>query len=295
MSSVGRAPGKVILLGEHAVVFGQPALAAALPFGVEVEALPATNGGVRFEGAQPPPDERIAPAIQVVAHALGVEHARLRVRTELPIGGGLGSSAAFSVALARALAALQGMDAAPEVIESVALDAERVFHGRASGVDHTTSARGGLLLFWKGEPPRVEPVRAARPIPLVLGLTGKSRSTRAFVTSLADRLERDPDELGPCVERLGALAKGGAVDVESGDLESLGRRFDEAHELLVRCDVSCEPLDEIVAAARQAGALGAKLTGAGGGGAAIALAPDPEPVVAAIRAAGYEARVAIVG
>ncbi len=294
MTAVGFAPGKIILLGEHAVVFGEPALAAAVPFGVTIRAHRAEAGGIRLNGIDLPNDPRVGEAVALVAQVVGVAHAHVDVVTELPPGGGLGSSAAFALALARALAALDGRTLPFETLAEIGAQTERLFHGKPSGVDHTVVARGGVLRYWKGPPPRVESLTLTRPLAIVIGLTGQVRATRHHVLSLAERVAAAPAQYKPFIRRLGELALGGTDDVVSGSLEALGARMNEAHELLSRCGVSSDALDTIVAAARQAGAPGAKLTGAGGGGAAIALATDPEPVLAAIRQRGFEARLAVL-
>ncbi len=296
MTAIGFAPGKVILLGEHSVVFGRPALAASLSFGITMHAEPATSGGLRLTGEGMPKDHRIQDAAALIAGKVGVEHAVVRIESALTPAGGLGSSAAFAVALIRALSSLSGRQLPVERLAEIALDSEQIFHGRPSGVDHSAIAHGGIIRFWKGPPPRVEPVLPKRPLTIVVGLTGKMRSTGQHVLSLAQRVAESPAHYEPLIDRLGELTIGGCADVEQGDLPALGARMSEAHELLSRCGVSAPTLDAIVQAARGAGALGAKLTGAGGGGAAVALtADDPEPVVRAIRAAGFEAHAAILG
>jgi mevalonate kinase len=206
----------------------------------------------------------------------------------------LGSSAAFAIALARSLAALDDRVLSFDQLAEIGTRTERLFHGKPSGVDHTVVARGGLLSYWKGPPPQVQAVTPARPLSIVIGFTGQVRDTRRHVLSLAERVAAAPAEYKPFIRRLGELAVGGSQDVQSGAFEALGARMNEAHTLLSRCGVSCDALDAIVAAARAAGAFGAKLTGAGGGGAAIALVTEPTPVLEAIRQLGFEARVAVL-
>lgn len=293
MRSVGSASGKVILLGEHAVVFGHPALAAALPFGVRMEAERA-NGGVVLVGDDVPSDPRVAEATSRIATAMGCGGARVFVSSELPAGGGLGSSAAFAVALARALGGLGGNVDASAVTEAV-YASEQLFHGQASGVDQAACSQSGLILFKCGEPAEIRTIQPRAPFRVVLGLTGKMRLTGAKVASLRAKQTDDPTRWNPLIKRLGDLASDGAGDVVSGDLRALGERMNEAHGLLSRCELSSTELDEIVRVARSAGALGAKLTGAGGGGAAVALVDEPEPVVQAIERAGFEARVVVLG
>jgi len=288
MTAGGRAAGKIIVLGEHAVTYGHPALAAALPMELRVRAEEAAT--VEVPGA---PDARAVEAAGILAKRLGISGARLTVEGDLPASAGLGSSAAFCVATARALAALAGraVDAAGE-IEAAAQEAERVFHGNPSGVDTHVAARGGMVLYRRGPPAEARAIRPARPLPLLIILTGKRRETSSLVERLRKALEAEPGRVGRLLERLGALAQAGAGDVESGDLPALGIRMNEAQRLLVRAGVSSPALDEAIACVVRAGAMGAKLTGAGGGGAAIALMRDPGPALDALRRRGYETRVA---
>jgi mevalonate kinase len=289
------APGKVLLLGEHAVVYGQPALAAALRRRVFVEVEEDAGGPVvelvapRNEGADaaaidtPPELVRAAAAMAGAGGAPG--RFRARVRSELPLGAGLGSSAALGVALARAFSQIAGRDCPPERAELLALELERVFHGAPSGVDPAICARGGVILFRRGEPPYVEHVSPRSALHLVVALTGVVRGTRSTVLPLSARRAERPDLYDPMLAFIGDLARGGAAALERGDLQDLGLRFDAAHGVLAAVGVSCPELDSAVAMLRKAGALGAKLTGAGGGGAAIALARDAEHASALATAA----------
>ncbi len=222
----GRAPGKVLLLGEHSVVYGHPALAASIPLYVTVDLEPAAESRIELPGGLQTPFPLLEAAVAMARDAgfQGAFHAR--VRSDIPLGSGLGSSAALGVALARALKPRCG----PEEAAALAMRLERVLHGAPSGVDPAACAHEGVIFFTRGEP----------------------------------RL----------LSRLGTLAREGRQLFERGEMEELGRRFDAAHGLLREVGVSCEELEETVAALRKAGALGAKLTGAGGGGAAIGLCRD---------------------
>jgi mevalonate kinase len=281
----GSAPGKVILLGEHAVVYGQPALAGALGQRIFVE-LEDDEAGPRVEiGGIPGRDstasgspQELNRAFAAMAAEVGVDpRLRAKVWSELPLGGGLGSSAALGVALARALCEVVGQGCPPDRAAALALHFERIFHGSPSGVDPAVCARGGLLVFTRemeGRPESIEPISPPAPVYLVVALTGIARGTRRTVLPLAERKAARPSLYDPLLATLGELARGGKDAVLRGDLAELGVRFDAAHGILAALGVSCAELDELTAALRKDGALGAKLTGAGGGGAAIALASD---------------------
>ena len=294
------AAGKVILLGEHAVVYGQPALAAALPRRVRVElrdlrGQPGAGLRIVMDGPDglPGAPQELLHALEEMARSLGIApQLEVRVQSEIPLGGGLGSSAALGVALARALFTMANRLASPEELALLALAIERRFHGAPSGVDPAVSAHEGMILFTRGEPALIQTVHPAQPVHLVVALTGISRGTKREVLSLQARREARPSLYAPLLEALGELARGGAAAVERGDLADLGVRFDAAHGLLSALGVSCAELDGLVAQMKRAGALGAKLTGAGGGGAAIGLCDDEakaRAVCAGLEAAGVEA------
>ena len=294
----GRAAGKVILLGEHVVVYARPALAAGLARGLEV-VVERGDGplAVRTDVPSLVPDVRPTALVREAAAALGIEADGLRVRvlSELPAGAGLGSSAALSVAILRALAVAAGRRLALADELALGRRLEAIFHGNPSGIDPAAAILGGCFRFTRGEPPMVTPLRVPRPLPLVVGYTGRGRSTGAVVAGLRARWEGDRAAYERRFDEVAGLVAEGAAAVESGDLAGLGRTFDENQRLLETLGVSAPEVECLVAAARGAGAFGAKLTGGGGGGAVIAVAAEPERVAAAFRRAGAQTMVAVIG
>jgi mevalonate kinase len=261
----GRAPGKVLLLGEHSVVYGHPALAASIPRYVTVDVEPSAEARIELPGGMQTPFPLLESALAMARDAGFKGAFRARVQSEIPLGSGLGSSAALGVALARALKP----GCAPDEAAGLAMRVERLLHGAPSGVDPAACAREGVIFFTRGEPPHVEPVRGEAF--LIIALSGIARGTHSTVLPLAERRKNDPG-VDALLARLGTLAREGRELFERGDLEQLGKRFDAAHAALRDLGVSCAELEDAVAGLRKAGALGAKLTGAGGGGAAIGLA-----------------------
>lgn len=289
--------GKIILLGEHAVVYGHPAIAAAIDRGVEATAVVAD----RDELFVSPWDKTIAPdaeSTDALARAVAVAFAdraadrpRLRVSAEvsLPAGAGLGCSAALGVAVIDAIDRALGTERSREDLASAAFAWEQVFHGTPSGIDNTVAALGGTVIFRRGAP--LEPLRPKRPLPIVVAFSGESASTQLTVASVARQRERRPAEVDECFEAIASVVRNGSIAIERGDLVALGQLFDVNHMLLSSLMLSTAKLESLCAAARAAGALGAKLTGGGGGGCMIALAKSAEdagPILDALRAEGVE-------
>lgn len=291
MSEVARASGKVILLGEHAVVYGVPALAVGIDRGARAESAPLAEGpseleiagwGIqaRDEDADAGEEPSVARAFRALAERtrerrreLGLPElgpVRVSAEADLPPGGGLGCSAAVGVAIARAL------DPSADA-EEIALRAgawEKVFHGNPSGVDAAVSAAGGCVWFERGK--GVERVAMGAPLLLCVGNTGVASSTKTMVEAVAKLRERRPEIAEKSFEGIRSLVRNARLALEAGDVVGLGRLMDLNQMLLAGLFVSTEEIERMCGLARDAGALGAKLTGAGGGGSVVALVPSPE-------------------
>jgi mevalonate kinase len=293
----GRACGKVILLGEHAVVYGIPAIAVGVDRGARAKAEPLERGPSRLHvrGWNIDTDEADN------AHDLGRAFrglldasrsaswpwpaVRVEVEADLPPGGGLGCSAAMGVAIARAV----DSGASDEQLQERAMAWERVFHSNPSGVDAAVVARGGCLFFRRGE--AVEPVRVRGGLHLCIGSTGTASSTKTMVDAVARLKARQPHVVETSFEAVRSLVHGARAAILAGDRFALGRLMDLNQTLLGALFVSTPDIDRMCSLARTAGALGAKLTGAGGGGSVVALvasASGSEAVLQAWSAAGFE-------
>jgi len=291
--------GKAILLGEHGVVYGRPALAAGLAIGVTARARPAAASRLRVPawGVEVGPDdeEPLARGFAALLEAEGAPPLEVELDVGLPAGAGLGCSAALGVALVRAIDEVLGREAPDAAVAERSMVWERVFHGNPSGVDAAVSAAGGVLLFERGRPP--EPVAPREPLTLVIGDGGERASTRTMVEQVARMHRADPEKLEGVFDGMAALVRNGRLALEAGDLHALGQLINLNHALLSGLLLSTERLEEMCGAARAAGAHGAKLTGAGGGGCAIALVDPPraEEVRAAVAAHAERAFVAEAG
>lgn len=288
---MARAYGKVILLGEHAVVYGHPALAAGMERGATATARSATEsclvlGRHRFA----PGEGDIGRAFAALQEVMAAPSMEVRAELELPAGSGLGASAALGVAVARAIVEAAFPHASEradhrERVMAATVAWERVFHGNPSGIDAAAAAQGGCLEFRRGRGPHA--VFLTRPLELAIAIAGPPASTKAMVEALARRRDTDPAAVDERLTAIGALVSRGRDAAERGELGQLGELMDLNHGLLAELGISTPALDQACEIARRSAALGAKLTGSGGGGCVIALANgSPEPVLEAWRSAG---------
>jgi mevalonate kinase len=281
---VGFGSGKVILLGEHSVVYGYPALAGPLSRGVTARGEPASKCQLVIPDALTAEQRKVLKAAFARATAACNEpEVKVSFDTDLPLSMGLGSSGALSVACARVLLQAAGRKATASEVAAVAWEMEQEFHGTPSGVDHTTSAMEQLILYRRkpgAEQGRAKVVESPKPVKLVVVMAGARSPTKLTVGALRERQKRWPDRYQRVFREIGLLASEGAEAVEEGDLEALGDVMNVNHGLLAALGLSSPGLDDMVHRLRNMGALGAKLTGAGGdGGAVIGLFQDTEPVV----------------
>jgi mevalonate kinase len=284
----GFGHGKVIVVGEHAVVHGHPALAAGISTGIAVEAragtgllrVPAWDLAASIGDGSP-----VGRALEAIVRQIEAPGLDFEAEARIPSRAGLGSSAALATATARAAAAAVGRRDA-EAVDAAVTAAEEIFHGSPSGIDAAAAKTGLCGRFTRASGWR--PVPVLQRITLCVGLSGRARDTAAQVAAVGRLRERLP-VAGDVLALLGRLADDAAEALGKGDVDGLGRIMDAAHGLLAALRLSSPELEALVHGARAAGAVGAKLTGAGGGGAVIALAPAHErDVLARWRAAGYD-------
>lgn len=303
----GAAPGKVILFGEHAVVYGQPAIAAALStgLGATCEDHPVPRLRIPAWGKQGLDVQLDGGPLDAVGRAFAtiLDHVQpasraiqVTVDGELPLGVGLGSSAAFAVAVARAVADHAGKALDQATTLAAAAGAEQIFHGNPSGLDHTICTLGGCLRYTRDATPRFTPLRIARPLHAVLSWTPRSGTTLQAVAGLQTRRDAQPAQYDALFAYMGDLTRAGEAALLAGDAAEVGRLFDLNHGCLNACGVSTPTIEKMLHVARGAGAFGAKLTGAGHGGAILAVTGGPSRAVRdALRAAGFQALTCRIG
>ena len=291
-----RAPGKIILAGEHAVVYGRPALAVPV-FGVRARALVTrTTGpswifapavGVDAPLASLEPEHPLRRTVHLAETVLGpLPPVVIRILSDIPVAAGLGSGAAVAVAVLRSLAGFVGQALPPEELNALAYEIEKLHHGTPSGIDNTVITYARPILYRRGA--GWQPLQVRRSVPLVIADSGRKASTRQMVAGVRARREAAPRRYDALFDAIAQTVGVVQASLASGDFLRLGRALRRNHDLLAEMGVSTPELDALVAAACAAGAYGAKLAGAGGGGNVVAVTPPDhqERVARALRAAG---------
>lgn len=299
------APGKVILLGEHAVVYGEPSLSFAINRRLRVAAEPGSPSTT--VNGDPLDAHRHAYMHQAIQHVASRSAFRLRTESELPSASGIGSSAALSVAtVAALLRLLEGKPPLAPRVAQLAFETEFLTQGAASPNDTTVSTAGGGVLLAPSPEPGLELLwrldRNERtwmahrvvlpPLPLVVAHSGQRSRTADQVAKVRRFVERDPSARD-LLREIGTLTREGVQRLRQNDWVGLGALMDRNHECLHALGVDTPQLERLARAARGVGGTyGAKLTGAGGGGSLIVLAEDPRRVRAVLEAHGAQAFVA---
>jgi mevalonate kinase len=297
--SAASAPGKIILFGEHAVVYGRPALAVPVTqVQATAEVTGASGAGIHIDAPEVhldaerltlPPAQPLRAAIDGVLAALDVPSPpplNIRIISSIPVASGLGSGAAVSVALIRALSTHLGGTLTGEQVSAMAYEVEKLHHGTPSGIDNTVVTYARPVYFVKNEP--IETLHVGAPFTLVIGDTGIPAPTKESVGDVRKLWETDKPHWEKLFDAIGEIARRARRVIESGETASLGDLMDENHALLQELTVSSPELDRLVETARSAGADGAKLSGGGRGGNMIALVrPDrAEAIAKELRFAG---------
>jgi hydroxymethylglutaryl-CoA reductase len=295
------AAGKVILLGEHAVVYGRHALAVPIPDAVRaaiVRSEKETTLAVHdwgFRSVVKPNSsegsEGIDAAINLILEKLGVGSASfaISISSSLPRGMGLGSSAAIAVAIIRAVAKCMEIEVGEARVNEIAFACEKLAHGTPSGVDNTLSCYGTPMLFQNTGDLKVETLALDEVPPLVVAFSHSAGPTQEQVAGVRKRFDRNPSRYNTIFDQIDDISKAGAMALTAKQYSELGSLMNLCHGLLNAIEVSTPDLENMVSIARRHGAVGAKLTGAGGGGSIVALCPDSEDVVrSALHQAGYK-------
>lgn len=286
------APAKLILCGEHAVVYGQPAIAIPVHgIRASVNVTPAEAGsgiiivapdlGRRWTPAERPDDPLSLLVTQLIQRFVGPKADQralnpdltINISSEIPIASGMGSGAAIATALVRALMAHYGQQLSPDEISTLVYGSEQGYHGTPSGIDNTVLAYEQPIYFVRqpeGRPALIEPITVQNTFQILIADTGIRSATKLPVGELRRRWQANPAEYDVLFEQIGAISQQVRQALNGNDT-ALGPLLSQNHRLLQQLGVSCPELDRLVAAALNAGAQGAKLSGAGWGGIMIAI------------------------
>ena len=288
------APGKIILLGEHAVVYRKPAIAVPVNQ-VQAKAIITANpkgkpGSVQIQAPaidldtdwkELSSDHPIVVTIELTLHEIGTSHmpaCKLRISSTIPVASGLGSGAAVTVAIIRAIATFLGHSLSDEIVSSIAYEIEKIHHGTPSGIDNTVVTYRKPVYFIRSQP--IETLQVPQPFSLVIANTGIPSPTALAVGDVRQKWLSDPDLLESIFSEIEQIVVKARSLIQSGNVELIGPLLTRNHQLLRDIGVSSNELDRLVDAALEAGALGAKLSGGGRGGNMIALvSPESAPIV----------------
>lgn len=293
-ATTASACGKLILLGEHAVVYHSPAIAiplTSLRVRATIEAaigqpqekihIKAAMLGIDNDLAELQEDHLLVHTLNLLFSFLGLHQlptCRVILTSDLPVAAGLGSSAAIAISLLRAMSAFLGHPLKLQELNTLAFQSEQGVHGRPSGIDNTVISYEKPIFYQRGE--LIEYVQPNREFTFVVADSGVRKSTRESTGQLAEDLATDPEMIRPRLDAIAELVQKSKHSFQIGDLEALGKAMNANQEHLSALRLSCPELDTLIHAAREAGALGAKLTGGGMGGHMLALVtPETEAAV----------------
>jgi len=301
--------GKVILLGEHAVVYNSHAIAAPIQLAMQAKVWDSTDGIHLLiprwsveENIQKGANHKysIYKSLDMILEELKLAHSSMKIEVfpNVPRAMGLGGSAALAVAIIRALDEHFNLELSEDDVYHLSYESEKFAHGNPSGIDNTLATYGKFMLFQRGDPPKTKEIRVPEPLPIVIGLTGVESLTAKMVANVREGWKNNRSQYERIFQQIDDLTLEAYDAIEEYQLEKLGELMNINQGLLNALQVSSREIEELIEIARRNGALGAKLTGGGGGGAILALCSNTEQankVAFAIRKSGYEALVTKIG
>ena len=302
------APGKTILFGEHAVVYGYPAIA------VPVNEIQAKVKIFPVIGSEPNQIQFVAPqiefdqfygdmevqhplriALDAVKNHLEISHypaCKIHISSTIPIASGLGSSAAISVAVIKAMLQFVGFQPTSPLLSQLAYKVEVEFHGTPSGIDNTVIAYQRPLFYRKDK--EIEFISTRGSFTIIIADSGLKGNTKIAVSQVRERWQNNPVQFDHYFQEIGKIATDARIALENGDQPGLGKLMHANQFLLQKIGVSHPALESLISVANESGALGAKLCGAGLGGNIIVLSQNEEATFIAEKLANHGAVKTII-
>ena len=288
--SINYGYGKLILFGEHFVVYGIPAIAGGINSTTTGIAEKGNKPGIEIidnrkavEGYKEGKLKHLAESLELMKKKINVNFeenpVKITLAGDLFCASGVGASAACCVAIARAISNYFNLNLSGEEINNIAYEGEKAYAGNPSGIDNTVSTFGSLILFERnltGGSNKIEKLPLGKPMYIVMANTGITANTKTAVSGVKERKEQFPDKYNAIFEKEAKLVEQAKTALAEGNLEKVGQLIKKNHKLLQDIKVSCKELDDLIELAESNGALGAKMTGGGLGGYMFALAPNEE-------------------
>ncbi|MBN2101674.1 MAG: mevalonate kinase [Candidatus Aenigmarchaeota archaeon] len=311
MTGHGKGFGKVILFGEHIVVYGYPAIVSAMG-NVTTAVVVDGKEGLTIVDNRPETPGYKEKKLGERDRALGLMFKFMNIDTQktplkITLGGNLvcasgkGSSAALATSIARALNDHFSLGLNDDQINEIAYEGEKGSAGTPSGIDNTASTYGGLLVFKKnleGGPNQIERMKIKQPVEIVLANTGITQETKEVVSDIRSKKEAEPEKYDKLFSDYMKIFDEAKEAIGDFDMKKLGSLMDEKQDILREMTLSCPEIEKIIKAGKTKGALGGKLTGTGRGGSVILLTPGKElqeKVLKAVKESGFDAIKTFIG
>jgi hydroxymethylglutaryl-CoA reductase len=296
---LGIAAGKIILFGEHAVVYDEYAIAIPIERAVRVELQEIEedcqfiiNGNFEsFSDSSPNEYINLVLMVEKICFLLNLDRVRYRINivSRIPLSMGLGASASYAVAITRGLVDLFNLTSTDKEINDIAYECEKLSHGNPSGIDNTVASYARPIIYSKKKGIKNIDLNDIKSLPIIIAVSKKSSKTIDVVNEVYSRYKKNKIIYTDIFMQIGKLSKKGLTAIKDRNFEQLGILMNIAHGLLNAIGVSNSELEKMVNLARTEGALGAKITGSGGGGSIIILCPGKEEEIAkTFELAGYK-------
>ncbi|NPV77022.1 MAG: mevalonate kinase [Anaerolineae bacterium] len=296
------APGKAILFGEHAVVYSQPAVAIPVTQ-IHTKAyifprIADPSGEIHIESptidlnaklSSLPENHPIRLLFTLLTAELGIKKLpafHLKITSTIPVAAGLGSGAATSVAVIRAISTFLGSPLSNDRVSAIAYEIEKTYHGNPSGIDNTVITYAQPLFFIREQP--FELLQVRYPLMFLIADSGVKSSTSKVVAQVRAGWQKEPERYQRIFAAIGEISRAGRSEIQLGSHQTIGELMNKNHQYLQEISISCPEIDRLVSAALSAGAYGAKVSGAGQGGNMIALVPQEQQddIAVALQKAG---------